>query len=121
KIVNKPQTYRIRSARSRCHVMKILSGRGRRNIWQRNKLQQRLRCRADIRRIDRIRHTVELILLACLWIENLNRISSVILRGGKVAIALGKRRYGGIIIIWRTAARPIPPPKEEPFVPAVEN
>ena len=109
----------MRFARTRSHIVKILSGSGRGNIRKRNKLQQRLRSRTDRRRVDRVQHSVELILLAGYRIENLGRSSVVIGSPGKIAIALGECRYRGEKIKWRTAARSIPSNKVEPFCAAI--
>src|SRR5437868_14093350 len=78
KVVNQPQAYRVRIALGRSDVMKILSRSGSRNVRQRDVGEQRGRGGADQRSIDCVRNTVELILLSCLGIEDLNGFAVIV-------------------------------------------
>src|SRR2546429_2368818 len=101
--------------------MKILSRSCSRDVRQRDVLEQRGCGGADQRRIDGVRNTVELILLPCLGIEDLNGLAVIVSRTGKIAVAFILRRDRGEGIVWIASARPVPSSKKEPFVAPVEN
>ena len=64
---------------------------------------------------------VELILLAVLWIENLDRLPIVVGGLAKVSVTLGRRRHRRERIVRMAAPRTVPSAEKEPFVAAVEN
>src|SRR5216683_6649438 len=101
--------------------MKILPRSRRRDVWHGNELQQVLRGGTDVRRIDRIPHTIKLKLLAGRGIENLYRGCIVISCRRKIPPTFRKCRNRREEIIRRAASRPIPSCKEKPFVAAIED
>src|SRR5205807_9200269 len=107
--------------------MEVLARSRRRNIRRGHELQERLCGRTNQGRIDLIQHSVELILLPPLWIENLDRLAVVVCRLGKISITLVISvecvicRHGRERIIRVAPARTIPSAEKEPFVSAVEN
>src|ERR1700719_507774 len=101
--------------------MKILSRIRGRDVRHGNELQQVLRSRTDVGRINRIQHAIKLVLLAGLGIKNLYRASVVVSRRGKISAPFGKRRNSGEEIIGCAAARAVPSRKIKPFAAAIEN
>src|SRR6267378_5327139 len=79
-IVDQPQDYRVRVAGVGGNEMKVLAGGSQRDVRQRNKLEKGFRSGTEQGRIDCVRHTVELILLAGGRIENFD--GSAIVIGG---------------------------------------
>ena len=101
--------------------MEVLAGSGRQNVRQRDVLQERRRCRTDQGRIDPIRQAVRLILLSTLRIENLDGLTVIVGRPGKIAVAFIRCRHGGEGIVRIAPARPVPSAEKEPFIAPVED
>src|SRR6266849_102618 len=84
-------------------------------VGQRDKLQQRLRLRTDQRRVDDVRLSVELELLAVRRIEDRRA------QRGEIATALGQGRHRRKRVVGSAAARAVPANKEEYLVSGVQN
>src|SRR5260370_135174 len=128
-IVDQPEDHRIGTARRGRHIVKILPGRRRgdvwHDVWQRKAVQKRRRGRTDATGRDGVCHSPR---LADRWInrrtyirnKNFNRFAVIVGRCEKIAGAFILCRYRRERIVRRTPARPVPSAEKEPFISAVK-